>query len=129
MRFRGGTGAGEGYAIPINKALSIAEELRQTHANAGSSSGTSSSGGYLGVQVQAGAGGGAQIVGVQSGSPAADAGLSAGDIVVGVDRTEIASPDELVSVLGEQRAGERVTLTWIGTDGRTHQSEVTLAGR
>jgi len=27
LRFRGGTGGGEGYAIPINKALSIAKEL------------------------------------------------------------------------------------------------------
>ena len=102
-RFRGGTGGGEGYAIPINKALSIAEELKTTGANGGSSSGTSTSGGYLGVQVQESADGGAEIVSVQSGSPAAEAGLVAGATIVAVDRTEITTPDELVSVLSGPR--------------------------
>jgi S1-C subfamily serine protease len=129
MRFRGGTGGGEGYAIPINKALSIAKELEKTHANAGSSSGTSSSGGYLGVQVQVGTGGGAEIVSVQSGSPAAQAGLTAGATIVRVDRTEITTPDELVTTLSGHKAGDKVTITWQGTDGRSHQTSVTLAGR
>ncbi len=128
-RFRGGTGGGEGYAIPINKALSIAEELKRTHANAGSSSGTSTSGGYLGVQVQESADGGAEIVSVQSGSPAAQAGLAAGATIVAIDRTEITTPDQLVSALSGHAAGDKVTITWLGTDGRSHQTSVTLASR
>ena len=128
-RFRGGTGGGEGYAIPINKALSIAEELKTTRANGGTSSGTSTSGGYLGVQVQESADGGAEIVSVQSGSPAAQAGLAAGATIVALDRTEITTPDELVSALSGLEAGEKVTVTWLGTDGRSHQTSVTLASR
>jgi S1-C subfamily serine protease len=129
MRFRGGSGGGEGYAIPINKALSIAEQLKKTHANGGTSSGTSSSGGYLGVQVQEGTDGGAEIVGVQSGSPAAQAGLAAGATIVGVDRTEITSPDGLVTALSAHKGGDTVSISWVGSDGRTHQTSVTLASR
>jgi len=128
-RFRGGTGGGEGYAIPINKALSIAEQLKKTHANAGSSSGTSTSGGYLGVQVQESADSGASIVSVQAGSPAAQAGLAAGATIVAVDRTEITTPDQLVTALAGHKAGDKVTITWLGTDGRSHQTSVTLASR
>jgi S1-C subfamily serine protease len=128
-RVRGGSGGGEGYAIPINKALSIAEELKRTGANGGSSSGTSTSGGYLGVQVQVSADGGAGIVSVQSGSPAAEAGLTAGTTIVALGRTEIPTPDALVSALSKQKAGDQVTITWLGTDGRSHQTSVTLAGR
>ena len=128
-RFRGSSGGGEGYAIPINKALSIAEELKRTGANGGSSSGTSTSGGYLGVQVQESADGGAEIVSVQSGSPAAEAGLTAGATIVALGRTEITTPDELVSALAEQKAGDTITITWLGTDGRSHQTTATLAAR
>jgi S1-C subfamily serine protease len=133
MRFRGGTGGGEGYAIPINKALSIVEELEASHANAGGSSSdgsrTTSSGGFLGVQVQAGTDRGAEVAAVQSGSPAAMAGLAAGDTIVAVDGTTVATPDALVDALSEHPAGEKVTITWLGTDGRTHQTPVTLASR
>ena len=133
MRFRGGTGGGEGYAIPINKALSIAKELETSHANAGGSSSngssTTSSGGFLGVQVQAGTDGGAEVAAVQSGSPAASAGLTAGDTIVAVGGTKVTTPDALVSALSEHAAGEKVTITWLGTDGRTHQTSVTLASR
>ena len=126
MRFRGGTGGGEGYAIPINKALRIVKELETSHANAGGSSSngssTTSTGGFLGVQVQAGTDGGAEVVAVQSGSPAATAGLAAGDTIVAVDSTKVATPDALVSALSEHPAGEKVTITWLDTDGRTHQT-------
>ena len=134
-RSRGGSGTtsggGEGYAIPINKALSIAEELKQTHANADGSTGSSSttgSGAFLGVQVQAGTSGGAEIVGVQSGSPAASAGLAAGDTIVGVDDTRIADADALVSALADHEPGDEVTVTWLDADGATHHGTATLAG-
>ena len=54
---------------------------------------------------------------------------AAGDAIVGVDSTAVATPDALVSALSEHAAGEKVTITWLGTDGRTHQKSVTLASR
>jgi S1-C subfamily serine protease len=81
------------------------------------------------VQVQESADGGAEIVSVQTASPAAKAGLAAGATIVAIDRTEITSPDELVSALSGHAAGDKVSITWLDTDGRSHQTSVTLASR
>jgi S1-C subfamily serine protease len=132
MRSRSGTsGGGEGYAIPIEKALSIAEDLKASGKGASAADGsiTSGSGGFLGVQVQEGADGGAEIVAVENASPADTAGLSAGDVITGVDRTEVVDPSALVSILSEHQAGDKVSITYVGTDGKTHTVTATLASK
>ena len=69
----------EGFAIPINRALSIAKSI-EDNPNASSGSGSSrATGGYLGVQVDpTSSARGAAVVGVQSNSPAKSAGLKSG---------------------------------------------------
>ncbi len=130
-RFSGGSGGGEGYAIPINKARSIAEQLSKDGNGAAGSgaNGSTSTGGFLGVQVQEGIGGGAEVVGVQAGSPAAKAGLAAGDTIVALDGTAIETADELVSALSDHAGGDQVTVTWADADGAMHRTTVTLASR
>jgi S1-C subfamily serine protease len=85
----GGTGrfgagqaaAGQGYAIPINEAASIARQIE-----AGTGSGTVHIGAtaFLGVGV-ADTGNGAQITSVLPGGAAARAGLVAGDTITAID--------------------------------------------
>jgi S1-C subfamily serine protease len=132
LRSRGTTsGGGEGYAIPIDKALAIAEDLKASGRGASAADGSiaTGSGGFLGVQVQDGTTGGAEIVAVENGSPADSAGLSAGDVIVGVDGTEVVDPSGLISILSELEAGDRVTISYVGSDGRTRQVTATLASR
>lgn len=135
MRAFRGSSAGEGYAIPINRALDVAKQLEASGSGSseqGSTSGGSSSqssGGYLGVQVAAGTSDGVEIVGVMSGSPAAGAGLAIGDTIVAVDDSRLSSPTDLVDLLSQHDPGDTVTITWFGTDGRAHQGSVTLASR
>ena len=123
----------EGFAIPINRALKIAAQLEARGGNSSSSSGSSSSGsssgssaqGFLGVQVES-SGSGAAVVGVQSASPAASAGLAAGDTIVALGSTSVQSADDLVTALAAHGPGEKVTVQWVTSSGGQAHATVTL---
>lgn len=72
---------------------------------------------------------GAEIVGVEAGTPAGEVGLQAGETIVGVDGSPIEVDFEAVRALGERSPGERATLEVVGVDGATRTVEVTLARR
>ncbi|SDC45102.1 putative serine protease PepD [Geodermatophilus telluris] len=114
---------GVGFAIPSNTAQRIAQEIvatgSATHA-------------VLGVQAQTAAGDtgsevgtGAQIVRVDPGGAAADAGLQAGDVVTAVGDRAVTTSTELTAAVRDAAPGDRVTLT-VQRDGRTTTVEVTL---
>ncbi|NMO91330.1 S1C family serine protease [Actinomycetospora sp. TBRC 11914] len=123
-----------GYAIPIGKALQIAQQI-----TSGVDDGTVHQGypAFLGVQVAsqaveqtsegAGAADGAPLTGVVSGSPAASAGLAAGDTVTAVDGQSTASADQLSSALAGHHVGDRVQVSWTDQAGTSHTATVTLA--
>ncbi|TCK26506.1 S1C family serine protease [Pseudonocardia endophytica] len=97
-----GGSIGLGFAIPIDDARGIAEELIRTgkvaHAD-------------LGVNARSvtdGATDGAQIQNVVAGGPAAAAGILDGDVVVRVAGRHIAGADELVVAVREHEPGEPV---------------------
>ena len=54
---------------------------------------------------------GAQVVTVQDGSPAADAGLAAGDVITAVGDRAITSSTELTAAIRNSQPGAAVTLT------------------
>lgn len=123
-----------GYAIPIGKALQIAQRI-----TSGVDDGTVHQGSpaFLGVQVASGAadqasdggaaGDGAAIAGVVSGSPAASAGLGAGDTVTAVDGQAVSSADQLSSALAAHHVGDRVRIAWTDQADAPHTATVTLA--
>ena len=51
------------------------------------------------------------VVDVAPGSPAEDAGLTHGDVIVAVDDTKITSPQGLVETIQGHQPGDEVTLT------------------
>jgi len=116
-----------GFAIPINQALAIANQLESGSPVPGSQS--QGSGAFLGVEVRAGTSGEVEIVGVQSASPAAAAGWVAGDIIVGIGGSTVNTPDDLVSALADHQPGDRVTFAWHSPNSPTQQADVTLASR
>jgi putative serine protease PepD len=109
---------GLGFAIPVDQAKRIADELIQN----GTASHAS-----LGVQVGNDAGtDGAKIVEVTSGGAAAAAGLPSGVIVTKVDDRVINSADALVAAVRSKAPGDKVTLTYLDAAGKPQTVQVTL---
>jgi putative serine protease PepD len=110
---------GVGFAIPIDEARSVAEELIRTgtatHPAIGVKALTSTSRGQTGAMVQE----------VLPGAPAAEAGLRAGDLITAVDKTAVKSVDELIIAIREHKVGQTVTLTYY-RNGQKQTVQVTL---
>jgi putative serine protease PepD len=109
---------GLGFAIPVDEAKRIADELIATGK---------ASHGSLGVQVGTDASiHGASIVGVTSGGPAASAGLSPGSVVTKVDHQVIDDADALVAAVHTKAPGDTVTLDYRDSLGVTRTAHVML---
>ena len=108
---------GLGFAIPINQALRVAEEII--------ADGTATTP-IVGIEHDLSyTGGGARIQGVEPGTPAEAAGLQPGDVLVAVDGVEVANSTEFVIAVRANAAGDSVELTL--ADGST--VTVVLAAR
>ena len=119
---------GLGFAIPINDAIKVAEELLQNGYVTGRP--------YLGISYLAVTDAQtAQQLGVNSygvysmevvkGGPAEQAGLKAGDRIVSIDGTEIASKDDLGTLMQKHAAGDTLSIT-VARDGQMQTVSVTL---
>jgi len=69
---------------------------------------------------------GATVVGVENGTPAASAGLAAGDVITGVGSTTIDSTSALTDALAKHQPGDQVKISWVDTTGSTQSATVTL---
>ena len=119
---------GLGFAIPINDAIKVAQELLENGYVTGRP--------YLGITylavtdaqtaAQLGVNAyGVYVVEVVKGGPAEKAGLQAGDRIVSVDGTEIASKDDLGTLMQKHAAGDTLSIT-IARDGQMQTVNVTL---
>ncbi len=114
---------GIGFAIPINTAMDVAEELM----NYGEVTDRATLGVYL-QEVSTnyyGYTAGLYITGTADGSGAEKAGLKAYDRIVSLDGTEISSQSDLTKVLRDKNVGDTVTLT-IERSGKQMDVQVTL---
>jgi S1-C subfamily serine protease len=130
MDTAGSSGGGDGYAIPIAAALDAAKQIESNPSGSAQSgsgqSHTQAGGAYLGVEVQDGPAG-VQIAGVVDGSPAARAGLTAGDTITSVAGRRVASVADLGSAMASLRPGQVVDVTFVDLDGAARSSSTTLA--
>lgn len=114
---------GIGFAIPINTAMNVAEELMQYGQVVDRAT--------LGVYLQEvssnyyGYTAGLYITGTADGSGAEKAGLRAYDRIVSADGTEISSQSDLTKVLREKKVGDTLSLT-IERNGKQMDVQVTL---
>ena len=122
-------GSGQGYAIPINRALKIAGQIE---------AGRSSSTVHVGPTAFLGVGlgtpdesdvPGALIERVAPGSPADKAGIAANDVIVTFAGKRVASPAALRKLVLQASPGQTVRLTWIDPyRGRTTATVRLVAG-
>jgi S1-C subfamily serine protease len=119
----GAAGTGQGFAIPINDALPVVQQIA-----AGTASDTVHVGdtALLGVSVSDTGGAGAAVEQVAGGGPAAKAGLSAGDIITAIDDQHVDSPTALTGALDRHHPGDKVTVHWLDQTQREHTASTTL---
>jgi S1-C subfamily serine protease len=120
-----GTGsATQGYAIPIDTALSIARQIE---------AGQESSVIHIGATAFIGIGiaseqttSGVAIAGAQAGTPAAKAGLTQGDVITAINGSSITTGTQISEALIQRHPGDKITLTWTNASGQSQTATLTL---
>ncbi len=130
--YRFNESTGQGFAIPINEATQIAQQIEAGHTSGTVHVGPTA---HLGVEVASGGDPsgdgsgsfGAQLASVVSGGPAEAAGLTAGDTITAVDGHSVTSVDALTSVLSGESPGASVQVQYVDQSGQQHTATVQLA--
>jgi S1-C subfamily serine protease len=126
-RFRA-VGDSVGFAIPIDRAMVLVAQI-----DAGQASATVHLGvpGLLGVVMNdqtpstaPGAASGVEVAEVMPGSPAAGAGVVAGDTLTEVDGQPATTPDAVSTQIKTHRAGDKINFSW--TDGSNRRRNATV---
>ncbi|RSM97476.1 S1C family serine protease [Streptomyces sp. WAC 01420] len=130
----GGFGTGQagsiglGFAIPINQAKYVAQELIRTgkpvYAKIGASVSLEETTGGAKITEQ-GAGGSEPV---DPGGPADKAGLQPGDVITKLDDRVIDSGPTLIGEIWTHKPGDEVTITY-ERDGKERITELTLGSR
>jgi S1-C subfamily serine protease len=139
--------ATQAYAIPINDAVAIAKQIEAgttsadvhigataflgletsgSSSNSGAFGGFGGSGGFGGQNSQSGAAG-VTIAGTVSGSPAASAGLTAGDTITAIAGQSVSSAETVAHTLVKYHPGDSISVSWTDTAGQSHTANLTLA--
>jgi S1-C subfamily serine protease len=109
-----------GYAIPIAKVIRIAGALENGTQNARYEYGSPA---FLGIGLGAKT---TRVGEVYAGTPAARAGIAAGDTITRVGSTRVRTSTQLRTAVTAYSPGEQVRLTWTDASGQSHIATVTL---
>ena len=131
-----------GFAIPVNTAMSIADQIEGGHASSAVHIGLD---GFLGVSVAdadnpsscktadgapymitPAVNSGALICGVNSNTPAEAAGLTTGDVVTSINGTAISGATSLTTVIENSHPGDKLAISYVDTNGHDHTTTATL---
>jgi serine protease Do len=121
---------GYGFAIPVDLVKAVVIDLIEDGKV---------DRGYIGVQIEtvdeviAKSVGldqvaGAMVQGVLPGSPAKNAGIEMGDVILEVDGKKVNASNELQSIVAKKKAGDEVSLT-LWRDGKKINKKVTLKAK
>jgi putative serine protease PepD len=120
-----GGSIGLGFAIPVDSAVTVANEIIETGRATHSYFGLETVPVPEGAAKEAGVTGGLFVAGVVAGSPAEQAGLRAGDIITTIDGKQATSNIQLQEVTLTKNPGDTVDLEYV-RNGKTEKTTVTL---
>ena len=139
-------GGNSSSTLHLGSTAFLGVEVSSTSTSTGTGSGASGLGGYGsgsdggygygsgdgGYGYGSGDGGtgttsGVQIEGALSGSPAASAGLSAGDVITSIGGQSVTSATQMQSIIAAYHPGDKVSISWTDASGQTQTATVTFA--
>ncbi len=154
FQYNGQSSGSQGFAIPINTALSIARSIEAGNASStvhigataflgveispsgASSNGSGGSGGFGGLfggntgsTGNTGGGSsanGAAVAGTVTNGPAQEAGLAQGDTITSLGGKTITSADDLTNAIAIYHPGDKVQIGWTDANGQNHTATVQL---
>jgi putative serine protease PepD len=115
----GGGNVGVGFAVSSNTVRSVVPRL---------AGGKTIARPYIGIQSTDSAGGGAEIVTVNPGTPGDKAGLTEGDVIKKVDGKDVQQADDVSRSITGKKPGDKVEIE-VQRNGRTETIQVTLGTR
>lgn len=115
----------QGFAIPINQAVGIANQIRAGQASSAIHIGATA---FLGVLVNSAAGtrSGASLRDVVPNGPAATAGLQGGDTITSLGGKTVDSSSTLTDLISRYHPGDKVQVAWVDSSGESHQATIKL---
>jgi S1-C subfamily serine protease len=120
------------FAIPINRAVRLAQQIRDGQESANVHIGDR---GLLGVRVQdietqsscsLTVNSGALVAGTEADSPADNAGLGECDVIVSVGGKGVATTSDLNEAMFPYHPDETVSVRWVDQSGNSHTADLTL---
>jgi S1-C subfamily serine protease len=130
----GQASAPQGFAIPINRALSVAQKIESGNASSivhigrtamlGVSVKNPSVGGVVGEGTTPASG--AVVAHVIPSGPAAQAGLAPGDVITSVGGQTVNSASALTNAMAQHHPGDSVSVTWLDQSQVQHTATVQL---
>jgi len=155
FQYNGDSSGTQGFAIPIDTALSIAKTIE---AGSGSTTVHIGETAFLGVEINAqsssssgdsgGDGGGfggffggnsgstgntgssasgASVASTVTNGPAQEAGLAEGDVITSLGGRTITTPNDLTNAISQYHPGDKVSIGWTDSSGQTHTATVQLS--
>ena len=138
--------ATQAFAIPISHATAIVDQIEAGKASstvrigttpflgvevsaadsASSTGGDGGYGGYFGNGSGSSTVSGATVASVVSGSAAAQAGLTQGDVITSVAGHTITTPTGVSSALAQHHPGDKISIGWTDQTGQSHTATVQL---
>jgi S1-C subfamily serine protease len=110
----------DGYAVPIGRVLRVVGDLESGVRSSRYDYGRPA---FLGIALGSST---TVVEGVYSGTPAAAAGLGAGDRITAVGSTHVSTSAQLRRAVSAYRPGDRVGITWSSAAGASRSATVTL---
>jgi S1-C subfamily serine protease len=135
-------GGNSSSTLHLGSTAFLGVEVSSTSTSTGTGTGSGSGAGGLGGGYGSGSDGGygygsgdggtgttsgVQIEGALSGSPAASAGLSAGDVITSIGGQSVTSATQMQSIIAAYHPGDKVSISWTDASGQTQTATVTFA--
>lgn len=114
-----------GYAIPINRALRLIKQMEQGLSSTLVHIGDTA---FIGLTVQPSQSGSGVLVGdIVPNTPAQQAGLQKGDVIMSLDGNPVSSFVDVRTVLFTKHPGDNVTIAYVDVLGNQAQATIVLA--